>query len=43
MKRLIAAYIECTERLRKAIPISIFNKIIRTDNNAKIAALKKFL
>lgn len=43
MRRIISSYTECTERLRKAIPISIFNQIVRTDNNAKIAALKKFL
>ena len=43
MKRLITSYVECTEKLRKAIPTSVFNQIIRTDNNAKIAALKKFI
>ena len=43
MKRLISSYIDCTEKLRKAIPISVFNQIIRTDNGTKIAALKKFI
>lgn len=43
MRKLISDYIGCTERLRKAIPISAFNQIIRTDNNAKITALKKFI
>ena len=43
MKRLISSFVDCTERLRKAIPTSVYNQIIRTDNNAKIAALRKFL
>ena len=43
MKRLITSFVECTEKLRKAIPISVYNQIIRTDNNAKIAALRKFI
>lgn len=43
MKRLISSYAECTERLRKTIPTSVFNQIIRTDNNAKITALRKFI
>lgn len=43
MKRLITSYVECTERLRKAIPISVYNQIIRTDHNAKVAALRKFI
>lgn len=42
-KRLITSYVECTERLRKTIPISVYNQIIRTDHNAKIAALRKFV
>lgn len=43
MRRLISLYIECTEKLRKAIPISVYNQIIRTDNNSKITALQKFI
>ena len=43
MKRLISSFVECTEKLRKAIPTSVYNQIIRTDNNAKIAALRKFI
>lgn len=42
MKRLISSYIESTEKLRKAIPINVFNQIIHTDNNTKIIALRKF-
>lgn len=43
MKRLISSFVESTEKLRKAIPISVYNQIIRTDNNTKIAALRKFI
>lgn len=43
MKRLISSFTECTEKLRKSIPTSVYNQIIRTDNNAKIAALRKFI
>jgi abortive infection bacteriophage resistance protein len=43
MKRLITSFVECTEKLRKAIPTSVYNQIIRTDNNSKIAALRKFI
>ena len=43
MKRLISSFVECTEKLRKAIPINVYNQIIRTDNNTKIVALRKFI
>lgn len=43
MKRLISSFVECTERLRKSIPTSVYNQIIRTDNNAKIKALRRFI
>lgn len=43
MKRIITNFIEITERLRNSIPINIYNQIIHTDNNAKIALLKKFV
>lgn len=43
MKRLISSYIESTEKLRKAIPTSVFNQIIHTDNNTKIISLRKFI
>lgn len=42
-KRLISSFVECAEKLRKAIPISVYNQIIHTDNNAKITALRKFI
>ena len=41
--QLISSFVECTEKLRKAIPINVYNQIIRTDNNIKIAALRKFI
>ena len=43
MKHHIITYTECTEKLRKAIPINIFNQIIHTDNNLKVNALKNFV
>lgn len=43
IKRLVSSFVDCTEKLRKAIPISVYNQIIRTDNNAKIAALRIFI
>lgn len=43
MKRIIANYTEITEKLRNAIPISIYNQIIHTNNNAKITLLKQFV
>lgn len=43
IKRLISTFIDCTEKLRKTIPINIYNQIIRTDNNIKITALKKYI
>lgn len=43
IKRLISSFVECTEKLRKAIPINVYNQIIRTNNAAKITALKKFI
>jgi len=43
MKRLISSFVECTEKLRKAIPINVYNQIILTDNNTKVAALRKFI
>lgn len=42
-KRLISSYIECTERLRKAIPANVYSQIIRTDNSSKVVALRKFI
>ena len=42
LKRLISSFNDTTEKLRANIPISIYNQIIHTDNNAKIAALRKF-
>lgn len=42
-KRLLSSFVDCTEKLRKAIPVSVYNQIILTDNNVKIAALRKFV
>lgn len=43
LKRLIAGFEDIVEKLRSNIPTSIFNQIIHTNNNAKIATLKKFV
>lgn len=43
IRRLISSFVECVEKLRKAVPISIFNQIITTDSNTKILTLKKFI
>lgn len=43
MKRLISSFLSCTEKLREAIPVGIYNQIIRTDNNAKLEALRRFI
>ena len=43
MKRLISSFVKCTEKLRKAIPISVYNQIICTDNSTKLDALRKFI
>ena len=43
MKRVINGYTDIVEKLRTQIPISVFNQIIYTDNNAKIKALKAFV
>ena len=43
LRKLTADFVDAEERLRTAIPISVFNQIIHTDNNAKIAALKKYI
>lgn len=43
LKRLITGFEDIAEKLRSNIPTSIFNQIIHTDNNAKIATLKKFV
>lgn len=42
IRRLINSFVKCTERLRKAIPTSVYNQIIYTDNNTKIASLRSF-
>lgn len=41
IKKLISSFTETTERLRKIIPISVYNQIIHTNNNGKIQKLKK--
>lgn len=43
MKRLISSFVECCEKLRKTIPINVYNQIIHTDNNTKIFALRQFI
>ncbi len=43
MKRLLSDYSNSVERLRKSIPIGIFNKIIYTDNRQKIKELQKYI
>ena len=43
LKRLISNYCDIVEKLRGMIPINIFNQIIHTDNNSKIALLKTFI
>ena len=43
LRKLIADFVEAEERLRMVIPINVFNQIIHTDNNSKIAALKKYI
>lgn len=43
MKRVISGFEDIVEKLRSNIPISIFNQIIHTDNNAKLTKLKKFV
>lgn len=41
IEKLIADYVECTEKLRSSIAISVYNQIVYTNQNAKINALKK--
>ncbi len=43
MKKVVSGFSDTVERLRHSIPISMFNQIIHTDYNSKIAALKKFV
>jgi abortive infection bacteriophage resistance protein len=43
MKRVIASYTETVDRLRISIPISVFSRIVYTDNKPKVTALKKFV
>lgn len=40
---VISSFKKETEKLRKLIPISIFNQIIYTDNNAKIKKLERYI
>ena len=42
-KRLISSFEDYTEKLRKIIPINVYNQIILTDNSAKIAILRNFI
>lgn len=42
IKRTILDFESIAERLRAAIPVSVFNQIIHTDNNAKVVQLKRF-
>lgn len=43
MKRIISGFEDIVEKLRSNVPISIFNQIIHTDNNAKLTKLKSFV
>lgn len=43
MKRIISGFEDIVEKLRNHVPISIFNQIIYTDNNAKLIKLKNFV
>ncbi len=43
MKRIISGFEDIVEKLRSNVPISIFNQIIHTDNNAKLTKLKNFV
>lgn len=43
LRRLIASFSEIQERLRTAIPTSVYNQIIHTDSNRKVQALKGFI
>lgn len=43
MKRIISGFEDIVEKLRSNVPTSIFNQIIHTDNNAKLAKLKNFV
>lgn len=43
MKRIISGFEDIVEKLRNNVPISIFNQIIYTSNNAKLNELKKFV
>lgn len=43
MKHIISGFEDIVEKLRNSVPISIFNQIIHTDNNAKLTKLKNFV
>ena len=43
LRKLISGFTEAQERLRSAIPTSVYNQIIHTDNGRKIQALKAFI
>lgn len=43
LRRLISGFSEAQERLRSAVPTSVYNQIIHTDNNRKIQALKNYI
>lgn len=43
LKKLITSFVECTDRLHKAVPFEIYSKIIYTNHRAKIADLRRGL
>lgn len=43
MKQVISRYDQIVESLRSNVPVSLFNRIIHTDNNTKISQLKKYV
>ena len=43
IRKIVSGFEENAEKLRKAIPISVYSKIIHTDKNTKVAALRKYI
>ena len=43
LRHLITGFTEAQERLRSAVPTSVYNQIIHTDNNRKIQALRAYI
>lgn len=43
IRKIVSGFEESSEKLRRSIPINVYSKIIHTDKNAKISALKKYI